>query len=104
VTRNLAVTSAGVAQQSMVEDSDEPIIPRGKRHSIVLHALYNLYRDDGDDARSQEVKAEYNQLMQRLIGDMPRSQDRARFVYGAKRGGYRSRRFDIGGRFDTLDD
>lgn len=69
VTSNLAVTSAGVEQASLSSDTDEPMMPLRYRHVIVLHALMNWYRDKRDDARSQEVKAEYVELMNRITDD-----------------------------------
>lgn len=69
VTSNLVVTSAGVEQSAMSSDTDEPIMPLRYRHVIVLHALMNWYRDKRDDARSQEAKAEFGELMTRMISD-----------------------------------
>ncbi len=69
VTSNLVVTSAGVEQSAMSSDTDEPMMPLRYRHIIVLHALANWYRDKRDDARSQEAKAEFGELMSRMIAD-----------------------------------
>lgn len=69
VTSNLVVTSAGAEQSALVSDSDEPMMPLRYRHVIVLHALANWYRDKRDDARSQEAKAEFGELMSRMIAD-----------------------------------
>ncbi len=69
VTNKLAVSAAGVAQTSMVADTDEPIIPLQYRHAIVLHALYHWYRDKRDDDRSVQAKGEYTDLMLRITGD-----------------------------------
>lgn len=69
VTSNLVVTSAGVEQSAMSSDTDEPMMPLRYRHVIVLHALANWYRDKRDDARSQEAKAEFGELMSRMIAD-----------------------------------
>ena len=69
VSANLAVTSAGAEQVSLSATTDEPLMPLRYRHVIVLHALANWYRDKKDDARSQEVKAEYVELMQRMVAD-----------------------------------
>jgi hypothetical protein len=44
-------------------------MPLRYRHVIVLHALANWYRDKRDDARSQEAKAEFGELMSRMISD-----------------------------------
>lgn len=69
ITSNLSTSSVGVAQGSMSADTDVPIVPLRYRHAIVLHALYNWYRDKKDDARSQEAKAEYVDLMTRIVMD-----------------------------------
>ncbi len=69
VTSNLAVSSAGAAQTQMSADSDEPIVPLRYRYTIVLHALYHLYRDAKDDDRSLQVKGEYEQLLSRVTTD-----------------------------------
>lgn len=69
VTSNLVVTSAGVEQSALSSDTDEPMMPLRYRHVIVLHALANWYRDKRDDARSQEAKAEYAELLSRMIAD-----------------------------------
>jgi hypothetical protein len=36
---------------------------------VVYHALYHWYRDKRDDARSQEAKAEYTDIMLRIVDD-----------------------------------
>ena len=69
ITSYLAVTTAGVEQTQLTATTDEPIIPLGYRHILVFHALYHWYRDRKDDARSQEAKAEYVELLQRMAGD-----------------------------------
>jgi hypothetical protein len=70
ITSNLAVSSAGVEASAMSSDDDQPNMPLRYRHGIVLYALYNWYRDKRDDARSQEVKAEYTDFMLRLTADI----------------------------------
>lgn len=103
VTSNLAMSSAGVEQTNLVEDTDEPIIPRQSRHVIVLHALYNFFRDYKDDTRSQEAKAEYIDTMRRLLGDFDVGGDKAQFIV-RQHDQYRKQRFDVGDRFDSLRD
>ena len=114
ITGNLAVSSAGAAQANLSADTDEPIVPLRYRHAIVLHALYNLYRDKKDDTRSQEVKAEYTDIMTRLMMDQevgsPRAQLRPRVSHYARaaqrpytRGGGGRGRFDKG-RWDFMGD
>lgn len=112
VTNKLAVSSAGVAQQSLSADTDEPIVPFGYRHIIVMHALYNWYRDKKDDSRSQEAKAEFTDLMLRIAGDseigerrpsiepkMAQYRNNARSPYrvGGSRGTH-----TLGSRFDRM--
>lgn len=70
ITSQLVVSSAGVAQTSFSADTDEPIVPLRYRHAIVLHALYNWYRDKKNDPRAQEVKAEYIDVMRRTADDV----------------------------------
>lgn len=88
VTGNLAVSALGVGQTSMSADTDEPIVPLRYRHTIILHALYNWYRDRKDDSRSAEAKAEYTDTMVRISMDheigAPRPQLRPR-VSGYRR-------------------
>lgn len=111
VTSNLVTSAAGTAQIEFSADADEPIVPIQARHAIVLHALYNWFRDKKDDTRSQEAKAEYTDLMLRLVSDTeigssrpvfrPRVSHykrRARSPY-SRRGG----RYDSGGRFDRFE-
>lgn len=97
VTTNLAVSSAGVEQAQLTAATDEPIIPLRYRHALVFHALYHWYRDRKDDARSQEAKAEYVEILQRISGDQFSGQDRPRLVPVSPFGQGRRRRFS--GRF-----
>lgn len=69
ISTNLAVSAAGAEQVALSALTDEPLMPLRYRHCIVLHALVSWYRDKKDDVRSQEVKAEYVELMQRLTFD-----------------------------------
>jgi hypothetical protein len=86
-------------------------MPLRYRHAIIYHALYHWYRDKRDDARSQEAKAEYTDIMLRIVdgqdfGSAAKGQIRpnpsayarsARRPYGRGWGG---RRYDMNGRFD----
>lgn len=104
VTSNLAVTSAGVAQAQLSADSDEPIVPLRYRHVILLHALYNWYRDRKDDARSGEVKGEYESLLTRMATGLEIGSPRARIQMRTQ--GYRERARNPGrgrgrGRYST---
>jgi hypothetical protein len=106
------VSALGVGAANLSADTDEPIVPLRYRHAILFHALYHWYRDKKDDTRSQEAKAEYTDIMARIIMDhdigAPRPQLRPRvsgYVRAAKspyRG--RGRRYDVGGRFDRMED
>lgn len=109
ITSNLAVSTLGVGQTGFSADSDEPIVPLRYRHAIVYHALASWYRDKKDDARSQEAKSEYTDIMMRIAGDVdigasrPQIQPRAGYASRARRpwsGG--SRRYDLNGRFDRM--
>jgi hypothetical protein len=111
ITNKLAVTSAGVEQSGLVNDTDEPIVPVQYRHAIVFHALYHAYRDRKDDARAESAKAEYTDLMLRLIGDQeigsPRPQIRpvrGPYVRRASRPytGRGSSRYMLGTSFDEI--
>lgn len=113
ITGNLAVSAAGVAAANLSADTDEPIVPLRYRHVIVFHALYHWYRDKKDDARTDAAKVEYTDAMLRMMGDVEvganRPQIRPRiqgYVRRAKRpwSGSGGRRFDVGGRFDRMED
>jgi hypothetical protein len=113
ITNKLAVSSSGTAQANLSADTDEPILPLGFRYAIVLHALYHAYRDKSDDARSQEVKREYTDIMLRITGDQEIGASRPRFqprrgpyVNRAQRpySGAGGRRWTTGSAFDELRD
>ena len=80
VTSFLAVTSAGVEQTQLSGDTDEPIVPLYARHLIVLKALEHWYRDKKNDSRSEQVKAEYVEGIQRLLGDVETGAQRPSIV------------------------
>lgn len=69
ITTAIGVNASGTNLTSLSSDTDEPIVPLRYRHAIVFHALYHWYRDKRDDARSQEAKAEYIDIMQRIVTD-----------------------------------
>jgi len=107
-TKFLATSSAGVEQTQLVEDSDEPIIPLKYRHSIVLHALKMGFLTRKDDQRSQQLGAEYNELIQRMKVDtgaadpQPKLQiTRPSTTYWG-RGRRKSGRFSTGTEFEDL--
>jgi len=111
VTKYLATSTTGTAQESLVATTDEQIVPLRFRQAIVLHALENWYRDRKDDTRSQEARAGYTDLMTRVVGDQeiganhpsfrPRMspyKNRARRPWGGGTG-----RYDQHGRFDRME-
>lgn len=111
VTNKLVISSAGVAQQSFSADTDEPIVPFAYRHTIVLHGLYNWYRDKKDDKRSEEVHKDYIDLILRISGDTeigerrPTIQPNMLGYRGNARAPYRQgggSRYTIGTRFDQI--
>lgn len=112
-TSHFAVDTAGGTATNLVSDDDQPIVPLRYRHAILLHALYHYYRDRKDDARSQEARAEYTDLVIRIMNDSEIGSQRP--VIAPRVGFYRnrarrpwngsgSRRFDVGERFDRMID
>ena len=89
-------------------------MPLRYRHIIVLHALYNWYRDKQDDVRSQEAKAEYLEAMNRMVADVEvGTHNKAQIT--PRLGGYwgharkpyspqRGARYSTNNSFDRLDD
>ena len=69
VTNAVGVSASGTELTSLSSDTDEPLLPLRYRHAIVFHALYHWYRDKRDDSRSQEAKAEYTDIMLRIVDD-----------------------------------
>lgn len=110
LTSNLAVSSGGVAQTNLEADTDEPIVPLRYRHLIVLHALYFWYRDRKDDTRSQEARAEYQDLIRRIRQDTMPTDDRPRLMPNLSRYTMHPRsfggrtRYDIHDRFSRMQD
>lgn len=111
VTQYLVVSSAGAEQTSLSADSDEPTMPVRYRPVLVYGALVHWYRDRKDDPRSQEAKSEYEQLKERIFGDMEIGAQRPRVTVNtgqksrARRpwaSGHRGR-FDVNGEFDRFD-
>ena len=110
VTSNLAVTSAGVGQAQLVNDTDEPIVPLRYRHAIILHALYHWYRDKKNDNRSQQAKSEYAEMILRMTADAEIGANRPQIA--PRLGGYKraasvpytrgGRRHSTGSAFDEL--
>jgi hypothetical protein len=110
VTKNLAVTSAGVEGPSMVDDTDEPALPVHYRNALISFAIAKWYRDKKDDNRSEAAKADYMDEVNRIVGDQrigantvahiqPRpGMYHSRSVYGGGRG----RRFSTDNSFDDF--
>ena len=70
VTSHIARDTTGATPAtSLSADSDEPYMPLRYRHAIVFHALSHWYRDKKDDARSEQAKAEYTDIMMRIVND-----------------------------------
>jgi hypothetical protein len=69
ITKNLAVSSAGVEQVSMSADSDEPILPNQYRKAIVSFAIWQWYRDKKDDTRADAAHADYIDDVARIVND-----------------------------------
>ncbi len=69
ISSAVMVSVSGVEGLNMSEDDDEPTMPLRYRHALLYHALSHWYRDKRDDPRSQEAKAEYTDIMGRIIND-----------------------------------
>jgi hypothetical protein len=72
ITNAVGVTSVGANVTSLSSDTDEPIVPLRYRHAIIFHALQHWYRDKKDDVRSDQAKAEYTDIMMRIVADHDR--------------------------------
>ncbi len=110
ITKNLAVSSAGVGATNLFNDTDEPIIPLRYRHCLIFYAIAQWYRDRKDDTRSQEASGEYVDLIRRMAGDAFPEKDHPRFVSnrmeyarGAAGPGMRGR-YSTGSSFDEMRD
>lgn len=112
VTENLVVQADGTAASVLSNDTDEPIVPLRYRHAILFWALYHWYRDKRDDDRSQEAKAEYNDIMVRTLSDVDLGSRRMRLrpglaAYRAKSRypyrGMRNRRYSVNNQFDRFE-
>lgn len=110
ITSNLAVSSAGVLQESMVSDNDEPRLPKRYRTLIVLQAIATWYRDKKDDTRSVVASQEFHDGVSRLVNDQRIGTNTTARVtprvglYNTNsiyRGG-RSRRFSVNNSFDEF--
>jgi len=114
ITNAIGVDASGLNLTSLSADTDEPTMPLRYRHAIVFHALYHWYRDKRDDARSDMAKAEYVDIMTRIVQDHDigthckaqiqpvggRYWRYARNPYGRRSG----RRYDLNDRFDSFTD
>ena len=115
ITSNLAVSSAGIEAAQLSGDSDEPNLPRGYRHLIVLNALYLWYRDKKDDARAQSAQQDYIDGVQRVVGDTnvgvpkrattaPRIQSYEQYARHPYSGVASGRRYSHNDSFDYIDE
>src|SRR3990167_425758 len=109
ITSNLAVSSAGVAQVQLSADTDEPIVPLYARQLIVLHALYNWYRDKKNDDRSVAAKQDYLDLLSRIVNDSeigsarPQIVPRSLYKSNARRPySQHASRYTVGSAFDEM--
>jgi hypothetical protein len=109
ITKNLAVTAAGVEQVSMENDTDEPALPSHYRACIVDFAISKWYRDKKDDARSESAKADYQEGVARIVGDQriganttARITPRVGMYKRSPYGGGNSRRFSTNNSFDDF--
>lgn len=69
VTSVLGRSTGGTDLTNLSADSDEPTMPLRYRHAIIYHAIYHWYRDKKDDARAESAKAEYIDVVNRIVGD-----------------------------------
>lgn len=69
ITKNLAVSSAGVEATELSADTDEPQLPMRYRHALVAFACWQWYRDKKDDQRSEMAHQEYQDIVNRIVGD-----------------------------------
>ena len=111
VTNKLAVQSDGTLAENLSSDTDEPIVPLQFRHAIVYHALSHYYRDMKDDARAIQAKAEYTDMMVRVLADQeigsnrPQLRPQVGHYKDGARSPYkrrRSHRYTTGSRFDEI--
>jgi hypothetical protein len=109
VTGNLAVSSSGGLAVNLSGNTDEPIVPLQYRHAIIFHALYHWYRDKKNDDRAAAAKAEYTDLVLRIVGDnevgaaRPQIRPKRSHYMSRARHPYRGRggrRFVLGSAFD----
>lgn len=77
ITDKLAISSIGTGQTSLVEDTDEPIVPLQYRHAIYWYACKMAFMGK-DDARRQEAEREYNNVMTRILNDTNPGDNRIR--------------------------
>lgn len=112
ISKNLAVTTAGVEQEYLSSDTDEPIVPLRYRHLIVKHGLKEWYRDKKNDPRAGAVAQEYVDGVARMASDTeigsPRASmvpERASYRRAARRPwGSRGGRYDVNGKFDRMEE
>lgn len=69
ITKNLAVSSAGVESTAMASDTDEPQLPVRYRNALVSFAIAKWYRDKKDDSRAMAAENDYATEVTRIVGD-----------------------------------
>ena len=69
ITKNLAVSSAGVESTSMSSDTDEPALPVRYRNALVSFAIAKWYRDKKDDVRAEAANNDYMTEVTRIVSD-----------------------------------
>lgn len=101
----LAVNTGGMRQSRLVADSDEPVVPIGKRHGITLYACYEYFLYTKDDLpRAQTIYAEYIDFMKRISGETTASDARPQLIAGGHGRGLREQRFGSSSYIDELRD
>lgn len=113
VTGHIAIVSGGNRAANMDQDNDRPILPLRYRHILVEYAAWLWYRDRKDDVRANAAFASYRDMLDRMTADteIGRPRPRMRTTMAERRLRNRrpytrrgTRRFDVGGRFDRLED
>jgi hypothetical protein len=91
-------------QSRLVEDTDEPVVPIGKRQAISLYAMYEYLLYIKDDVRAETAKGEYAEFIKRIAGEKSASDSRPQMIVRRRGHGYPDQRYDSGGRADSLGD
>ena len=108
ISSYMAYTSAGVGQETLSADADEPWMDERYRHILVWGALSEIYRDYKDDTRSGEARTIYVDMLKRMANDEEPTHDRPRLrpegrMWAALRRRRTSLPYDIHNRFDRME-